>query len=215
MTETNTNPNVPSNGPRNALLVGGGLALAGLGLAAGLLLRHPSPSVADSATQQPPEAASAAETTNARANQNQYAPTPTVRHTASSHVGDNERRVPAQYDTTTRPVAVCANCGVIESVRPIQQRGQGTGLGAVAGGVLGGVVGNQVGRGQGNTAMTVLGALGGGYVGNEVEKTQRASTVYEVRVRMDDGTVRTFTQRTEPAPGTHVQVDGQTFHVSE
>jgi len=106
---------------------------------------------------------------------------------------------------------MCASCGVIESVHAVQQRGPGTGLGAVAGGVLGGAVGNQMGKGQGNAAMTVLGALGGGYVGNEVEKTQRANTVYEVRVRMDDGSVRTFTQLTEPAPGTHVRGDGDSF----
>ena len=100
---------------------------------------------------------------------------------------------------------------MIEAVRPVQQKGQGTGLGAVAGGVLGGVVGNQMGKGSGKTAMTVLGAIGGGYAGNEVEKQQRTVTVYEVRVRMDDGSLRTFTQSTEPVPGTRVEVEGRSF----
>jgi outer membrane lipoprotein SlyB len=110
------------------------------------------------------------------------------------------------------PAVVCANCGVIEAVRAVQQKGQGSGVGAVAGGLLGGVVGNQMGKGSGKTAMTVLGAIGGGIAGNEIEKSQRTTTMYEVKVRMDDGSVRTFTQSTEPVPGTRVQVDGRSFH---
>src|SRR5436190_154739 len=96
----------------------------------------------------------------------------------------------------TQPVAVCTQCGVIEGVREVQQKGTGTGLGAVGGAVVGGAVGNQIGKGSGRTAMTVLGAIGGGLAGNEVEKRVRSETVYEVRVRMDDGSVRTLTQKT-------------------
>ena len=114
-----------------------------------------------------------------------------------------------------RPAVACANCGVIEAVRAVQQKGQGSGVGAVAGGVLGGVVGNQMGKGSGKTAMTVLGAIGGGFAGNEVEKQTRTVTVYEVRVRMDDGSVRTVTQSTEPTPGTRVEVDGHNLRAIE
>ncbi|MDE2275898.1 MAG: glycine zipper 2TM domain-containing protein, partial [Burkholderiales bacterium] len=114
----------------------------------------------------------------------------------------------------TQPATLCSNCGVIEGVREVRREGQGTGLGAVAGGVLGGVVGHQLGGGNGKTALTVLGAIGGGLAGNEIEKRQRAVTLYEVRVRMDDGTVRSFTQASAPAPGTHVTVDGQGVHVA-
>lgn len=209
----------PPTWHRNALLAGGGLALAGLGLAAGLMLRHPAPSAPDSSAPQTSVAASAVDEATARANQ--LAPAQTDRKEASSRAPAIERHTTRRYDTptqgttSTQPVAVCTTCGVVESVHAVQQRGQGTGLGAVAGGVLGGVVGNQVGKGQGNAAMTVLGALGGGYVGNEVEKTQRAHTVYEVRVRMDDGSVHTFTQRSELAPGARVRVNGQTLQVSE
>ena len=59
--------------------------------------------------------------------------------------------------------------------------------------------------------MTVLGALGGGLAGNEVEKQHKATTVYEVRVRMDDGSVRTIKQSTEPATGAHVEVNGHSL----
>ena len=60
------------------------------------------------------------------------------------------------------------------------------------GGVLGGVVGHQAGGGSGKTALTVLGAIGGGLAGHEVEKRVRSETVYDVHVRMEDGSTRTF-----------------------
>ena len=105
----------------------------------------------------------------------------------------------------------CANCGVVESVRSVTKKGQGTGLGAVAGGVVGAAVGNQVGKGNGRTAMTVLGAVGGGLAGNEVEKRARSVTVHEVRVRMDDGTVRTIEQAQPAHAGERVIVQGNTL----
>ena len=59
--------------------------------------------------------------------------------------------------------------------------------------------------------MTVLGAVGGALAGNQVEKQVRATTVYHVDVRMDDGSTRTLTYPTVPgvAAGTKVQVDGE------
>lgn len=105
----------------------------------------------------------------------------------------------------------CAVCGRVEAVHAVQQAAPATGVGAVAGGVLGAVVGNQVGKGSGRTAATVLGAVGGGYVGHRVEQSTRTRTVYQVRVRMQDGTVRQF-QRAEPvAVGTPVVVQGRGF----
>ncbi|MCJ0765488.1 glycine zipper 2TM domain-containing protein [Variovorax terrae] len=103
---------------------------------------------------------------------------------------------------------VCANCGTIESVTPVEHKGSGSGLGAVAGGVLGAVVGNQVGGGTGRTVATVLGAVGGGYAGNAVEKNMKKTTAYQVQVRMEDGSVRTIEQATAPAVGARVVVDG-------
>jgi outer membrane lipoprotein SlyB len=93
-------------------------------------------------------------------------------------------------------------------VTPFEQKGEGTGIGAVAGGVLGGVLGNQVGGGNGKKAMTVLGAVGGGMAGHEIEKRQRSTTQYSVKVRMEDGTLRTLTQATAPTVGQKVTVEG-------
>lgn len=107
--------------------------------------------------------------------------------------------------------ATCVQCGVVESVQAVKVKGEGSGVGAVAGGVLGGVVGNQFGSGNGRAAMTVLGAVGGGVAGHEVEKNVKAKTVFNVKLRMDDGTTRTVQQAQAPAVGARVQVEGSTL----
>ena len=50
------------------------------------------------------------------------------------------------------------------------------------------------------------GAVGGGFAGHEIEKQARATTVYKVTVRMDDGSTRTVTQHTAPAVGARIQL---------
>lgn len=120
----------------------------------------------------------------------------------------------AQAPQPVTPVApVCAVCGRVESVRAIQKSAPTSGVGAVAGGVLGGVLGNQVGGGTGRALATVAGAVGGGYLGNTIEKRSRTETVYEVRVRMDDGSVRYF-QRAQSVPvGAPVVLEGRGFRL--
>ena len=107
--------------------------------------------------------------------------------------------------------AACTNCGTVTDVKTIKKEGEGSGVGAVAGGVVGAVLGNQVGGGNGRKAMTVLGAVGGGMAGHEIEKRAKSETVYEVKVRMEDGSLRTITQATEPVAGSRVIVDGQSL----
>lgn len=94
---------------------------------------------------------------------------------------------------------VCANCGRVEAVNVIEQKGEGSGLGAIAGGVVGGVLGNQVGSGRGRTAATVVGAGAGAYAGHEIEKYAKKTQHYDVIVRLEDGTSRTFSYQNEPA----------------
>ncbi|MBC7706872.1 MAG: glycine zipper 2TM domain-containing protein [Rhodoferax sp.] len=124
-----------------------------------------------------------------------------------------ENNVPVVvHQSVARPV--CVNCGTIESVTPVERQGKGGGVGAVAGGVLGAVVGNQVGHGGGRTAATLLGALGGGFAGNAVEKHVNRETVYQVRIRMEDGSTRTVEQGTQPSVGTRVTVDNGVMHAA-
>lgn len=110
---------------------------------------------------------------------------------------------PVAYDEPVVPRAQphlqCFDCGRIEAIRPIQARGEGSGIGAIAGGVLGGVLGHQMGKGTGKDLATIGGAVLGGIAGHQVEKTTRTVTRYEVSVRMDDGEHRVIALKEAPA----------------
>ena len=111
------------------------------------------------------------------------------------------------------PVALakCIDCGVIESTREVDTKGEGSGLGAVGGAVVGGVLGNQVGGGRGKDVATVIGAVGGVVAGNEIEKRMKTTKSYETTVRLNDGSTRVVRDATAPAwrTGDHVKlVDG-------
>ena len=111
----------------------------------------------------------------------------------------------------------CAVCGTVESVTPVERsaKGAGPGLGTVAGGVLGAVLGNQVGHGNGRAAATILGAVGGGFAGNAIEGKMRRQTVYEVGVRMQDGSRRTVEAAQAPQIGGRVTVEGSTLRADD
>ncbi len=115
----------------------------------------------------------------------------------------------ARRDRTA--ASACRYCGVVESVALVETKGQGSGVGAVAGGVAGALIGNSMGQGNGRAAMTLLGAGGGAYAGNEIEKNTHTTSSYRIRVRMENGGLRTLYQRNPPAvaTGDHVKiVDG-------
>jgi outer membrane lipoprotein SlyB len=109
--------------------------------------------------------------------------------------------------------ASCAGCGRVEAVTSIERKGTSQGVGAVAGGVLGAVVGNQIGKGSGRAIATIIGAVGGGVAGNAIEKNATKETVYQVLVRMDDGSLRSVEQGTTPVIGAAVVVDGNTLRL--
>jgi outer membrane lipoprotein SlyB len=98
--------------------------------------------------------------------------------------------------------AICANCGSVTAVNVVEQQGEGSGLGAVAGGVAGALLGNQIGGGSGRKIATVAGAAGGAYAGHQIEKHVKTTKRYDVVVRMQDGSSRTFPYEKEP--GFHV-----------
>ena len=119
--------------------------------------------------------------------------------------------------------SLCVTCGTVESSVAVQREGKVNGvavgnttigIGTVAGGILGGVLGNQVGGGNGKTAMTVIGAAGGAYAGNAVEKNMKKVTVYQMRVRMNNGSVRTIEQASPVAAGSSVVVEGNSLRLA-
>jgi outer membrane lipoprotein SlyB len=161
---------------------------------------------------------------------------PVVAHTVTKPV---VRRVPAAVAAApvaalgTAPVAapvqvaaapqavqapapvVCGNCATVVDVTAITRKGKGSGVGAVAGGVLGGVLGHQVGQGTGKDLATVIGAVGGGIAGHQIERNARKETVYQVRLRMDDGSTRTTEVASAPGVGAKVTVDGGTLRSND
>jgi outer membrane lipoprotein SlyB len=178
-------PSASSSFSRPAALIGGAVALVAITAIATTLAIKPSvPAAADAGASM--AAQSLASSTK-----------------ASGEVGDDgpaAKPAPAQAErpaqATPKPAAkpapakvvaaTCATCGVIESVTPFEKKGEGSGVGAVGGAVVGGLIGNQMGSGK-------------------------ATTLYSVKVRMDDGTTRTITQSTAPTVGQKVTVDGSTI----
>lgn len=105
--------------------------------------------------------------------------------------------------------AVCMYCGTVEAVTPQQRDAtEGSGIGVVAGAVLGGLVGNQFGGGTGKTVSTIVGAVGGGWAGNAVEKRMKKETVYQIDLRMDDGSRQRIEHSSPLSVGSHVTVEG-------
>jgi len=91
--------------------------------------------------------------------------------------------------------AACKECGTVTSVDTVEKEGKASGAGAVIGGIAGGVLGHQIGSGRGNTVATVAGAAGGAYAGHKIEQNKNSATQYVVKVKLEDGTDRTFTYK--------------------
>jgi outer membrane lipoprotein SlyB len=209
--------------PRAAWIGGGLFVLVGAALAGALVMRSVQPSPLPTAPAPVPAVTSSSASGDTRVG----TPVPLVDPGAASpphRVAPNMPPGPASpkapVETTVAPPAVaapvpaCATCGRVESVRVVKVKGKGSGAGAVAGGVLGGVVGHQLGGGGGKTALTVLGAIGGGLAGNEVERRVRSTTLYDVHVRMDDGSRRVIRRAATLAVGTRVIVEGEHLRVA-
>jgi outer membrane lipoprotein SlyB len=136
------------------------------------------------------------------------APTP-VHNTVKKHHSTNtaaSTSMPPNLAENAPPVAVappappvCYECGVIQLVKTVEEKGEGSGLGAVGGAVVGGVLGHQVGQGRGNDVATILGAIGGSLAGNQIEKNVKKKVHYEIVVRFDDGSSKIFKQEQAPA----------------
>ncbi len=118
---------------------------------------------------------------------------------AGAGVGVMTGLIPSTFSKEAAHEAkACPNCGVVESIRLVEVKGGGSGAGAVAGGLVGAVVGSEIGAGRGKTLATVAGAAGGAYAGNEIEKNMKKTAHYRISIRMNNGTVRTLTQSTDP-----------------
>lgn len=213
-----------SSTPKALWAVIGGLVVAVAALGGVLLHQRseaPSPVLASASSNLPaqgPDDFKVGDAPAAPTNANNTAPSAAWTapgRTPAPAVQPAPARMAAAPTPRPEPRPICATCGRVESVRTVERAAAPTGVGAVAGGVLGGVLGNQVGGGNGRTAATVIGAVGGGFLGNTVEKRTRTVTAYEVHVRMDDGSLRTFETATAPPIGKPVTVDGKVLRPAD
>lgn len=212
---TETSPGaVAPNKPPMMWFAAGGLALVSLAAAAAMVMRPsaPEPQMVPLQATKPEVSAPAKSSAADKPAKSTTAQAPRPSPAKPAEANPAKAKVAAKPAAEpVRVAALCSYCGVIEAVDEVKRKGEGTGLGAIAGGVLGAAAGNQVGRGDGRKAMTVLGAVGGGLAGHEVEKRARGETVYQVRIRFDDGSIRTIEQPTAPKVGARVEVHGNTL----
>ena len=130
-----------------------------------------------------------------------------------SACGSTLAQAPSASDRAKAAVARahCDDCGTVQGVHQEKRKGEGGAVGIVGGAVAGGLLGNQVGKGTGKTVATVGGAVAGGFVGNEVQKHVTSKTVWVTKVKMKDGSIKTFEQEAKPvwAAGQTVKVSGK------
>ena len=176
-------------------------SIVGVGVMTGLM-----PSSFSKGKDSNPETAAAKPVvaeTGTKSTKTEAAPAPKQK-TAAKHSTPDTTQAPPQPSAAAQEQAkavtpVCSNCGVVSSVNAIAQQGEGSGLGAVAGGVVGGLLGNQVGGGSGKKIATVAGVAGGAYAGHQIEKNVKSSMRYDVIVKMEDGSTRTFSYESQPS----------------
>lgn len=234
METTHVNPSIATiSHPHPLLLVAAAsvtvLSLAGVGALAGWL---PGPGshgteAAKVAAAQPAPAAPISIQQSVTVPQEKAKPTtrPVERAPASVRRVAAEPTVAARGTVSPAPTyssavplpAICRDCGTVEAVREVAVEPKGSGGGAVAGGIVGGLIGNQWGRGATRDIATVLGALGGAYAGNHIEKSVKESKRYDVIVRFEDGSTRTYSSDSPPAwqAGDHVRLQNGALRSSE
>jgi len=112
-----------------------------------------------------------------------------------------------------KKLQACSDCGTVQTVVKEKRKGEGGAVGIVGGAVVGGLLGNQIGGGTGKTIATVGGAVAGGFAGNEVQKHVTSKEVWVTKVKLKDGSVRTFEQEKQPAwkSGEVVKVQNNTL----
>jgi outer membrane lipoprotein SlyB len=107
------------------------------------------------------------------------------------------------------PGAGVSGTGVVQSISESAESSQtGSVVGAIGGAVLGGWLGSNIGGGAGQTIATAAGSVAGGMAGSAVGGQADVRTVWDVRVRFEDGIDRTVRVYARPTfrPGDRVAV---------
>lgn len=123
------------------------------------------------------------------------APRPKPAHVAApARVAQPAPMAQAPAPAMPEPPPISRDWAVVDSVREVKTEGAPSAVGTVGGAVLGGVLGHQMGKGNGRDVGTVLGAIGGALGGRAIESQVRSVVRYDLTVRFEDGTTRTFSR---------------------
>lgn len=135
-------------------------------------------------------------------------PAATAKHT-SRHTSHAKADL-AQHEAPPPKIA-CDNCGVVISIKEVEQEGKGSGMGVIAGGLAGGLAGNQVGNGTGRDLATLAGIVGGAIAGNKIEEKVKKTHVYDVTVKMENGEEHVLRYKTAPGvmAGDKIRIEGE------
>jgi uncharacterized protein YcfJ len=117
-------------------------------------------------------------------------------------------KTPTKLPRDKGPVAFCARCGVIVSMRDIVNGGESSGA------VVAGLIGLQLGGGRGRDIALLAGAVGGGTPGKEIEKKVKTTQAREITVLLDDGshTVIRLADAAAWHTGDHVKIIAGVMH---
>ena len=83
----------------------------------------------------------------------------------------------------------CADCAVVESIRPVEAPPRGGVIGAIGGAIAGAILGKEAGEAHNRRVLAVLGAIGGAFAGRQIERQATRATHYDVDLRLADGSV--------------------------
>lgn len=89
--------------------------------------------------------------------------------------------------------AACAHCGMIETISPVAEA-KNTSIGIAAGAIIGGLLGSQNNSSRAYTLTTIAGAIGSRHTGHEIEQSPSVKKACRINVRMDNGSMQSFTQ---------------------
>jgi outer membrane lipoprotein SlyB len=126
---------------------------------------------------------------------------------AATQTGPASPYAPAS--TTVPPRLACSDCAVVESIRAVKVQQYGGLLGSVAGAIAGAILAGQA-EAKRDSLRRWLGAVGGALVGHEIARQATGEELYEVVLRLPDGTALLRRYDKVPAfrPGERVSVPG-------
>jgi len=109
---------------------------------------------------------------------------------------------PDVYDSQNFGVATTTYLGIVKRVREVtvtNEKGlQDNTTGVVGGGIAGALLGSTIGHGAGTIVAEVAGGLAGATGGAALEQGLKTQKALEYLVELDNGTLKTVVQGTEP-----------------